>query len=110
METALLESDITRELDKLMSLTVSMIKESPPKMIELTSITEGDSEADIATLLVGDDIFYFVDLKSENPLEDYIELRSSKFPQMAITYSQDPYLQESKSKDGEAIYARIRRR
>jgi hypothetical protein len=85
VETALLESDITRELDKLMSLTVSMIKGKPAKMIELTSITEGDSEADIATLLVGDDIFYFVDLKSENPLEDYIELRSSKFPQMAIT-------------------------
>ena len=41
-------------------------------MIELTSDAE-EVEADIATLLVGDDIFYFVDLKSENPLEDYIE-------------------------------------
>ena len=85
METALLESDITRELDKLVSLTVSMIKGNPAQMIELTIIVEGDAEADVATLLVDDEVFYFVDLQSDNPMEDYIELRSSKFPQMAIT-------------------------
>ena len=85
METALLESDITRELDKLVSLTVSMIKGNPAQMIELTNIVEGDAEADVATLLVDDEVFYFVDLQSHNPMEDYIELRSSKFPQMAIT-------------------------
>ena len=85
METALLESDITRELDKLVSLTVSMIKGNPAQMIELTNIVEGDAEADVAPLLVDDEVFYFVDLQSDNPMEDYIELRSSKFPQMAIT-------------------------
>ena len=85
MEAATLESDITLELGKLVELTLAMIRGEPAKMLELTSLEEGKANADIATLLVEDDIFYFVDIKSENPIDDAIELRSSKFPQMSIS-------------------------
>ncbi len=85
MEAATLESDIKSELAKLVNLTLDMISGNPAKMIELTSVEDGDSSADIATLLVNDEIFYFVDMKSENPMDDGIELRSGKMPQMAIS-------------------------
>ena len=85
MEAATLESDIKSELDKLVQLTLNMIGGNPAKMIELTSLEDDGSSADIATLLVDDDIFYFVDMKSDNPMDDGVELRSSKFPQMAIS-------------------------
>lgn len=85
MEAATLESDIKSELAKLVNLTLDMISGNPAKMIELTSLEAEDSTADIATLLVDDDIFYFVDMKSENPMDDGIELRSGKMPQMSIS-------------------------
>lgn len=85
METALLESDVTRELERLVTLTLSMIKGNPAQMIELTTVKEGDAHADIATLLVDDVVFYFTDMKGEDDFDDYIELRSSLFPQMAIS-------------------------
>ena len=85
MESATLESEVTLELQKLVELTLSMIKGNPAKMIELTSLEEKDASADIATLLVDNEIFYFVDIKSESALDDGVELRSSKFPQMAIS-------------------------
>ena len=85
MEAATLESDIKSELAKLVNLTLDMISGNPAKMIELTSLEAEGSTADIATLLVDDDIFYFVDMKSENPMDDGIELRSGKMPQMSIS-------------------------
>ena len=85
MEAATLESDIKSELTKLVNLTLDVISGNPAKMIELTSLEEGTSSADIATLLVDDEIFYFVDMKSDNPMDDGIELRSGKMPQMAIS-------------------------
>ena len=85
MEEATLESDIKSELAKLVNLTLDMISGNPAKMIELTSLEAEGSTADIATLLVDDEIFYFVDMKSENPMDDGIELRSGKMPQMSIS-------------------------
>ena len=85
MEAATLESDIKSELAKLVNLTLDMISGNPAKMIELTSLEAEGSTADIATLLVDDEIFYFVDMKSENPMDDGIELRPGKMPQMSIS-------------------------
>ncbi len=85
MEATTLESDITKELNKLVKLTRAMIKGNPAQMVELTSLDDDDICVDIATLLVDDDIFYFTDAKSEDPLDDYIEIRSHALPQMAIS-------------------------
>ena len=85
MEATTLESDITNELNKLVKLTRAMIKGNPAQMVELTSLDDDDICVDIATLLVDDDIFYFTDAKSEDPLDDYIEIRSHALPQMAIS-------------------------
>lgn len=85
MEAATLESDITKELNKLVKLTRAMIKGNPAQMVELTSLDDNDICVDIATLLVDDDIFYFTDAKSEDPLDDYIEIRSHALPQMSIS-------------------------
>lgn len=85
MEATTLESDITKELNKLVKLTRAMIKGNPAQMVELTSVDDDDICVDIATLLVDDDIFYFTDAKSEDPLDDYIEIRSHALPQMAIS-------------------------
>tara|TARA_B100000035_G_C21015664_1_gene561680 strand:+ start:718 stop:1032 length:315 start_codon:yes stop_codon:yes gene_type:complete len=85
VEATTLESDITKELNKLVKLTRAMIKGNPAQMVELTSLDDDDICVDIATLLVDDDIFYFTDAKSEDPLDDYIEIRSHALPQMAIS-------------------------
>lgn len=86
MENAIIESSVTDELRKLNEIALRMINGESMKVIEFTTITEGKDSADVATLLVDDEIVYFVSNTSEDEgIDDFIELRSSKFMEMSIS-------------------------
>jgi len=80
-----IEAEVLAELDKLIGLVKRMISGEPMQASPLAEFEEGIESADLASILDDGQEFIFIDSHSPEPLEDYIELRSTLFPEMAIT-------------------------
>ena len=91
VEPVTIGSDVVEELAKLSKIATRMINRESMKVLELSTIKEGDNVADIATILVDDEVYYFVSNTSKDGLEDFLELRSSKFLEMSITLPSPVY-------------------
>lgn len=84
-------SEVVEELVKLSAVATRMINSESMTVLEMSTVTEGDCEADIATIIVDGEVYYFVSNTSKDGLEDFLELRSSKFLEMSITLPSPVY-------------------
>jgi len=81
-----IEAEVLAELQHLISLTKRMIAGEPLKASPLADFSEEDGEAELMTIYDDGKEFVFIDSSNDdNLLNNYIELRSTLFPEMAIS-------------------------
>ena len=80
-----IEDEILAELDKLIELVKRMIAGEAMSATPLMEFREGGDDADLVSIFDEEREFIFIDSRGNGPLEDYIELRSTTLPEMAIT-------------------------
>lgn len=81
-----IEAEVLAELQHLISLTKRMIAGEGLKASPLADFNEEDGEAELMTIHDEGKEFVFIDSTSgDNNLNNYIELRSTRFPEMAIS-------------------------
>lgn len=81
-----IEAEVLAELQHLISLTKKMIAGEGLKASPLADFNEQDGEAELMTIHDEGKEFVFIDSTSgDNSLNNYIELRSTRFPEMAIS-------------------------
>jgi len=86
VETIAIESAVVNELNALHALALRMIGGEAMNVIEFATVEEGPDSAEIATIDDGGEIYHFVvNTSKEQEIDDFLELRSGKFLEMAIT-------------------------
>jgi len=77
---------VLAELQHLIALTKRMISGEALKASPLADFNEQDGEAELMTIYDEGKEFVFIDSSSsDNTLNNYIELRSTLYPEMAIS-------------------------
>lgn len=81
-----IEAEVLAELQHLISLTKRLISGEALKASPLADFDEEDGQAELMTIYDGGKEFVFIDSSNEdNLLNNYIELRSTVYPEMAIS-------------------------
>jgi hypothetical protein len=80
-----IEAEVLAELERLMDLVKRMISGESMRASSLVNFDEEYGKADIASITEGENEFIFISAEGDDSLDNYIELRSTRFPEMAIT-------------------------
>ncbi len=81
-----IEAEVLAELQHLISLTKRLISGEALKAAPLADFNEADGQAELMTIYDGGKEFVFIDSSNEdNLLNNYVELRSTVYPEMAIS-------------------------
>lgn len=80
-----IEAEVLAELELLLGLAKRMIAGEAMKASPLANFDESGGKADLASIVDGDKEFIFVSSEGADALDNYIELRSTTYPEMAIT-------------------------
>ena len=79
-----IEAEVLAELQNLISLTKRMIGGESLKASPLANFNDANSDAELMTIHDGGREYVFIDQSNDNTLDNYIELRSTIYPEMAI--------------------------
>ena len=80
-----IEAEVLAELQHLISLVKRMIGGESLEATPLADFNEVDGEAELMSIYDEGKEFVFIhSVSKESPLDNYIELRSSTYPEMAI--------------------------
>lgn len=94
------------ELQHLTELAKRMITGESLKATPLVDLDATDGTADIMTIIDDSKEFIFINCESDEAANNYIELRSTKFPEMAISLPRPAFTrvsEESKSTDAASL-------
>ena len=80
-----IEAEVLVELEKLIALAQRMIAGEAMKASPLANFDEVNGKADLASIIDNGEEFIFISSQGDESLDNYIELRSTTFPEMAIT-------------------------
>jgi len=80
-----LEAEVLAELQHLTELAKRMITGESLKATPLADLDATDGTADIMTIIDGGKEFIFINCESDEVANNYLELRSTMFPEMAIS-------------------------
>lgn len=103
-----IEAEVLAELDKLIGLVKRLISGESMEATPLVEFSEGKDSADLASLFDAGQEFIFIDSHSDQPLENYIEIRSTLFPEMAISLPRPAFTRVSEQQTEEAALAKWR--
>lgn len=102
-----IEAEVLAELQHLISLVKRMIGGEALKASPLANFNESDGDAELMTIYDEGKEFVFIDSESkDNTLNNYIELRSTLFPEMAIALPRPAFTRQSaeaKHMDADAL-------
>ena len=80
-----IEAEVLVELKRLMGLVKRMISGESMKGSPLVNFDEGYGKAELVSIVEKGIEFIFISSEGDDALDNYIELRSTIFPEMAIT-------------------------
>ena len=86
-----IEAEVLAELERLMDLVKRMISGESMRASSLVNFDEEYGKADIASITEGENEFIFISAEGDDSLDNYIELRSTLYPEMAITLPKPAY-------------------
>jgi hypothetical protein len=80
-----IEEEVLSELENLVRLVQKMISGESLKAAPLAEFLESYGQADLASIFDNGQEFIFISSEGDDKLDNYIEIRSTLFPEMAIT-------------------------
>ena len=91
-----IEAEVLAELQNLISLTKRMIGGESLKASPLANFNDPHSDAELMTIHDNGREYVFIDSESsDNTLDNYIELRSTIYPEMAIALPRPAFTRTS---------------
>jgi len=91
-----IEAEVLAELERLMDLVKRMISGESMKAASLADFDEGYGKAEVASIIENGQEFIFINAEGDDSLDNYIELRSTIFPEMAITLPRPAFTRMNK--------------
>ena len=102
-----IEAEVLAELQNLISLVKRMISGEALKASPLANFNDDNSDAELMTIHDKGREYVFIDSESnDNTLDNYIELRSTIYPEMAIALPRPAFTRTSaevKPMDADAL-------
>ncbi len=87
-----IEDEVLAELHALNQIVGHLVSGQPLKAVEMTSMNADDGDCTIATILFEEKEYFFVDAVGNDVLDNYISVRSSAYPEMAIQLPRPAFL------------------